>query len=152
MSTIFERIVRGEREAWIVWEGQRHLAFLTPFPNTPGVTVVIPKTNVGGYVFALDDDALQELMQATKTVARLLERAFDTPRVACVFEGTGVDYVHAKLYPLHGPLATQTDVWSAHREWHPQYNGYITTTEGPEMARDELDALRDKILRAAERS
>jgi histidine triad (HIT) family protein len=151
MTTIFDSIVSADIEAWIVWESEGHLAFLTPFPNTPGVTIVIPKTNVGGYLFALDDDALHGLLLATKTVARLLERAFDTPRVACVFEGTGVDYVHAKLYPLHGPLASQTDVWSAHLEWHPQYNAYITTTEGPEMDKRELDALRDKIRRAGGR-
>ena len=42
-DTIFDKIVRGEMESYKVWEDNKHLAFLTPFPNTPGFTVLIPK-------------------------------------------------------------------------------------------------------------
>src|SRR5690554_4567092 len=105
MSTIFDDIVAGKIQAWPVWEDDRFLAFLTPFPNTPGFTVVIPKQNPGDYVFSLDSDLYVEYMQAVKRVANILEKAFDTPRVALVFEGTGIAHVHAKLIPLHGKLA-----------------------------------------------
>jgi len=43
-------------KSWKVWEDEKFLAFLTPFPNTPGFTVVIPKQNPGDYVFSLDDE------------------------------------------------------------------------------------------------
>ena len=146
MSTIFDQIVSGEMKSWKVWEDDEFLAFLTTFPNTPGFTVVIPKENPGDYVFSLDDELYGRFMRAVKTVANILEKAFDTPRVALVFEGTGVAYVHAKLIPLHGDLADQTDVWSPHKEFHEEYRGWLTTAEGPKMDDARLDEVQAKIL------
>ena len=146
MTTIFDQIVSGEMKSWKVWEDDEFLAFLTPFPNTPGFTVVIPKENPGDYVFSLDDELYGRFMRAVKTVANILEKAFDTPRVALVFEGTGVAHVHAKLIPLHGDLADQTDVWSPHKEFHEEYRGWLTTAEGPKMDDARLDEVQAKIL------
>jgi diadenosine tetraphosphate (Ap4A) HIT family hydrolase len=148
-DTIFDKIVRGEMDAWKIWEDDNYLAFLTPFPNTPGASVVIPKQNIGDYVFSLTDAAYQGLMEAARTVAQLLEKAFDAPRVALIFEGTGVAYVHAKLYPLHGKLAGETDVWSEQTEFAEEYRGWLTTIEGPRMSDDELTALQAKVREAA---
>ena len=146
MTTIFDQIVSGEIKSWKVWEDDEFLAFLTTFPNTPGFTVVIPKENPGDYVFSLDDELYGRFMRAVKTVANILEKAFDTPRVALVFEGTGVAHVHAKLIPLHGDLADQTDVWSPHKEFHEEYRGWLTTAEGPKMDDARLDEVQAKIL------
>ena len=120
-ETVFDKIVRGEIERYVVWESDIHIAFLTPFPNTPGFTVVIPKDNIGDNVFGLDDQQYLELMKATKTVANILEKALKVKRVALVFEGTGVAHVHAKLIPLYGPLAEQTDVWVEETEFTEEY-------------------------------
>lgn len=149
MSTIFDQIVSGEMPAWKIWEDDNYLAFLTPFANTPGQTVVIPKQNIGDYVFSLDDIAYIGLLNATKKVANILEKAFETPRVAMVFEGTGVAHVHAKLYPLHGKLAGETAVWSKHQEFYPEYVGYISTVEGPRMSDEELANIQQKIVGVA---
>lgn len=146
--TIFDKIIKGEIQSWKVWEDEKHLAFLTPFPNTPGLTVVIPKINHGDYIFSLDETLYIDLLKAAKTAAKILEKAFNTTRVAMVFEGTGVAHVHAKLYPLHGKLASQTNVWSTHQEFYPEYVGYITTVEGPKMSDDELDRIKKQILDA----
>ncbi|MDB5184728.1 MAG: diadenosine tetraphosphate hydrolase [Candidatus Saccharibacteria bacterium] len=148
-DTIFDKIVSGEIPSYRVWEDDNYLAFLTPFPNTPGLTVVIPKTNPGDYLFDIDDSVYVGLLAAVKTVAKLLETALGVQRVALVFEGTGVAYVHAKLYPLHGELAGQTDVWSDHTEFVENYRGYITTIEGPKMDDAELLAIQAKIREAA---
>ncbi len=148
MSTIFDKIVSGEMQAWTVWEDNNYMAFLTPFPNTPGFTVVIPKINPGDYVFGLDDEIYQGLMLATKKVAKLLEKALGVSRIAVVFEGTGVAHVHAKLIPLHGALADQTGVWSKHTEFNPEYLGHITTVEGPKMDDAELDKIQAQIKAA----
>ena len=148
-ATIFDKIISGELKSWKVWEDEQYLAFLTPFPNTPGFTVVIPKVNPGDYVFSIDDEVYVGLMNAVRKVAKLLEKAFETPRVAMVFEGTGVAHVHAKLIPLHGPLAGETDVWSKTTEFNPLYTGHITTVEGPKMSDEELDAIQAKIVSAA---
>lgn len=149
-DTIFDKIIRREIPSYIVWEDDKHIAFLTPFPNTPGLTVVIPKTNPGDYIFSLDDAVYVHLLAATKKVAKILEKALDVRRVALVFEGTGVAHVHAKLYPLFGPLASQTDVWSDHTEFVEEYRGYITTLEGPQMDDTRLKELQTKILKAQE--
>lgn len=146
MATIFDKIMSGEIPSWKVWEDEHHLAFLTPFPNTPGLTVVIPKKNIGGYVFALESQEYHALLSATKTVANILEKAFHTPRVAVVFEGTGVDHVHAKLFPLHGELAGATGVWSPFQEFHEEYRGWLTTAEGSKMSDERLNEIQQKIL------
>lgn len=147
-ETIFDKIVKGELKSWKVWEDERYLAFLTPFPNTPGLTIVVPKTNTGDYIFNLKDEDYSGLLEAAKKVAKILEKAFNTPRVALVFEGTGVAYIHAKLYPLHGKLASQTNVWSPHKEFYPEYVGYMTTVEGPRMSDEELDKIQRLITDA----
>ena len=144
--TIFSDIVSGEMKSWKVWEDDEFLAFLTPFPNTPGFTVIIPKKNPGDYVFGLNDELYGRYMLAVKTVANILERAFNTPRIALVFEGTGVAHVHAKLIPLHGKLADETGVWSPHKEFNEEYQGWITTAEGPQMSDERLDEIQAQIL------
>ena len=73
--TIFDDIVSGKMKSWKIWEDEKFLAFLTPFPNTPGFTVVIPKHNPGDYVFSLDDNLYFEMMLAVKKVAGILEVA-----------------------------------------------------------------------------
>lgn len=147
-ETLFDKIVRDEIPSYKVWEDDTFLAFLTPFPNTPGLTVVIPKVNPGDYVFDIDSDLYVDFLKATKVVANLLEKALEVKRVALVFEGTGVAHVHAKLYPLYGELASQTDVWSTDKEFVEEYRGWITTLEGPQMDDARLTEIQHKILSA----
>lgn len=147
-DTIFDKIVSGEMSSRKVWESETHLAFLTPFPNTPGMTVVIPKTNVGDNIFALEEEDYVELLKASKTVAKILEKAFSVDRVAMVVEGTGVAYVHVKLYPLHGELGSRTDIWSDQTEFTEEYRGWLTTIEGPKMSDDRLDEIQQTIIDA----
>lgn len=147
--TIFDDIVEGKMKSWKMWEDDKFLAFLTPFPNTPGFTVVIPKVNPGDYVFSLDDGLYSELMLATKKVARLLEKAFGTSRVAMVFEGTGVAHVHAKLIPLHGELAEGIESALSHEQvFYEEYPGWLTTADGPKMDDARLDEIQAKIIAA----
>lgn len=145
-DTIFDKIIRKELDAYIIWEDDQYLAFLTPFPNTPGFTVVIPKTNQGDYIFSLNSEQYKGLLEATKKVAKILEKALDVKRVVLVFEGTGVAFVHAKLIPLHGELANKTNVWSDHTEFNAEYLGFITTAEGPKMDDAQLKTIQAKIL------
>ena len=147
-DTIFDKIVSGEIPSWKVWEDSKFLAFLTPFPNTKGQTIVVPKKNAGEYIFSVSNKDYLELLTAAKKVAKVLEKAFRTPRVAMVFEGTGVAYVHVKLYPLLGNLAGKTDVSTEHMEFYPEYIGYLSTVEGPRMSDKELDAVRDLIVKS----
>ena len=86
------------------------------------------------------------MMLACKEVAGYLEKAFSTPRIALIYEGTGVAYVHAKLIPLHGELAGQTNVWLKETEFNEEYRGWITTAEGPEMDSNRLREIQEGII------
>ena len=102
-NCIFCEIVKGMSPCHKVWEDDKHLAFLSIFPNTEGVTVVVPKKHYSSYAFNLPDEVLSELVLKTKKVAKILDAKLgDVGRTAMVFEGFGVDHVHAKLFPMHG--------------------------------------------------
>lgn len=148
---IFCNIVNGTTPSHKVWESSSHLAFLSIFPNTPGVTVVIPKRHFKSYAFELPEDELVALMLASKTVALLLDIKLKTNRTAMVFEGYGVDHVHAKLYPMH--CAPASDAWTAvespeekKSEFHHFYPGYITSHDGDRASDNDLSAIALKIL------
>jgi histidine triad (HIT) family protein len=148
-KTLFDKIVDGEIPSHKVWEDEKYLAFLTPFPSTPGATVVIPKQNPGDYVFTADEDIVAGLMLACRQVARLLEKAFTTDRVALVFEGQEVPHLHAKLYPMHEARGDRSK-FPKHEVFFPVYPGYTMTANGPKMDDAELAAISQKIREASD--
>jgi histidine triad (HIT) family protein len=148
-NTLFDKIVAREIPAWIVYEDDNYLAFLTPFANTPGVTVVIPKQNPGEYIFDMDDAAIAGLMVAAKKTARHIEKGLGVERVAVVFEGEMVPYVHVKLYPMHN-FALDRSTFPKQQVFFPQYPGYISTVEGPKMSDEQLAEIQQKIIKATD--
>lgn len=101
-SCIFCKIIKNEMPCHLVDENEDFMAFLTIFPNTLGATVVMPKKHYPSYAFDLEDDVLTGLMLYTKQIAKKLDYFFeDVGRTAMVFEGFGVDHIHAKLFPMH---------------------------------------------------
>ncbi|MFY0528020.1 HIT family protein [Archangium gephyra] len=97
-NNIFARIVRGEIPCHKVWEDERHLAFLDIRPVKPGHTLVIPKAD-GDYLFDLEPQRYVELMQAVRTVARLLKEKTGCKRVVEVVLGYEVPHAHVHLIP-----------------------------------------------------
>src|SRR3989344_7654705 len=127
---IFCKIVKGEAPAHKIWEDARHLAFLSIFPNTEGFTVVITKDHYPSYAFDAPDEILVGLVKAVKSVAKLLDKKLeDVGRTGMIFEGFGVDHVHAKLFPMHGtanvgewkPIKSNVD------KYFEKYEGYISS-------------------------
>jgi diadenosine tetraphosphate (Ap4A) HIT family hydrolase len=147
--TIFDEIVAGTIPSFSVWEDDAYMAFLTPFPNTPGFTVVIPKKNPGDNYLDVADEVLTGLVLAAKKVARQLQKAFDVQRVGLVLEGEGVPHLHIKLIPMHGDVSTITHVLK-HQEFYPQYTGWLSTVEGPRMNDEQLKEIQQKIQGAAQ--
>lgn len=143
-KTLFDKIIAREIPAQIVWEDDAYCAFLTPFANTPGVTVVVPKQNPGDYLFSLDNMQIAGLMAAAKKVANLLEKALHVERVAAVVEGEAVPHVHVKLYPMHAVNADRSQ-FPKQEVFMPAYPGYITTIEGPKMDDAALEEIQKKI-------
>ncbi|MEW9899286.1 HIT family protein [Chitinivorax sp. PXF-14] len=147
-SCIFCDIVAGRTPSHVIWESESHLAFLSIFPNTPGFSVVIPKQHYPSYAFGLPDQVLADLTLAAKQVGRLLDRALDgVARTGMMFEGYGVDHVHAKLFPMHGtgndsafrPMSARVD------KFFERYEGYLSSHDWRRADDGELAALAAHI-------
>ncbi len=144
----FCKIVSGEFPSHTIWEDERHIAFLSIFPNTGGTSVVIPKKHYPSYAFDLDDTTLSDLMVATKKVAKLLDlKLEDVGRTAMVFEGYGVDHVHAKLFPMHGTadLKEWKAIESNVAKYFHKYEGYISSHDFERADDSKLSELAKKI-------
>ena len=129
-NCIFCKIVSGEKPCHKVWEDEKHLAFLSIYPNTEAFTVVITKEHYDSYAFDLPDDILKNLIIAAKKVGKLIDSKYDdVARTGLIFEGFSVNHIHAKLFPMHG---TAKDIeWKQHRsnvrKYFENYEGYISS-------------------------
>lgn len=144
---IFCQIVAGESPSYTVWEDDKHIAFLSIFPNTEGVTVVIPKKHHGSYLFDLEDEVITDLILASKQVGKLLDSKLeDVGRTGMIFEGFGVNHIHAKLFPMHG---TKQDNWTAINstvdKYFTHYEGYLSSHDYKRADDDELGATAKRI-------
>ncbi|KAJ2342633.1 hypothetical protein GGH91_003463 [Coemansia sp. RSA 2671] len=133
MDCVFCRIVAGTAPCHRVLEDEKHVAFLSIYPNTPGFTVVIPKTHLSSDVLALDDSAYVDLLLFTKRVDKVLRQGLKVDRCALIVEGLMIPHAHAKLVPLHG-LNGRTTVLSEGTAFTETYAGYVTSMEGPRMS------------------
>jgi diadenosine tetraphosphate (Ap4A) HIT family hydrolase len=149
MSTcLFCDIVAGVIPSHKVWEDENHLAFLSIFPNTEGVTVVIPKAHYDSYAFALPDTVLSDLVIAAKKVAGILDAKLpDVGRTALVFEGFGVDHVHAKLFPMHGTadMTMWKPIESSIETYFKTYPGYISSHDAGRADDAHLATLAERL-------
>jgi histidine triad (HIT) family protein len=147
-KSLFEKIADGEVPSYKVWEDDVYQAFLTPFANTLGFTVVTPKKNPGSNYTNVSDDIYTGLLLAAKKVAVLLQKAYNIQRVGLVIEGEGVPHLHIKLIPMHAHADGQTPA-PTHTEFFEAYPGYLTTIEGPRMSDEQLAENQAKIQKAA---
>ncbi|MDR1982731.1 MAG: HIT family protein [Holosporaceae bacterium] len=148
---IFCEIVAGRSPVHKIWEDNEHLAFLSIYPNTLGASVVIPKKHFQSYAFALPEEELSKLTLKSAIVGRLLDATFDdVARTALIFEGFGINHVHAKLFPLHH---TNQENWEP---IHTDYNKFFTKYEGYVSSHeyhgeiDDLAKLAQRIRSTAE--
>lgn len=152
---IFCSIVAGQSPCHKVWEDEEHLAFLSIFPNMDGLTVVITKQHYDSYAFQLPDDVLSKLAVASAKVGRQIDAAFpDVGRTGMVFEGFGVNHIHAKLYPLHGTGDTREEwkqiEFAKPTEYLDLYPGYISTHDCGRADDAKLAEIAEKIRSAGQ--
>ncbi|MBI4738480.1 HIT family protein [Candidatus Woesearchaeota archaeon] len=145
---IFCKIVAGKVPCHNIWEDEKHLAFLSIFPNTAGFSVVITKKHHPSYAFDVPDTVLTGLVLASKKVAKLIDaRLDDVGRTGMIFEGFGVDHLHAKLFPMHGtadltgwkPLKSNVD------KYFEKYEGYISSHDYKRADDAKLAILAQKM-------
>ncbi|MBI2631922.1 HIT family protein [Candidatus Pacearchaeota archaeon] len=133
------------------WENEKYIAFLSPFPNTPGFTVLIPKKHYASDVLQMPDEELKDfIIEAKRVSSHLIDRLDDVGRVGLIMEGTGIDHAHIKLVPLHGTGYMKKGEWrqvhSNVQTFFDSYLGYISSHDGPkadeEMIRNLVAKLR----------
>lgn len=144
-TCIFCKIIKGEIPCAKVWEDKEFIAILDAFPNTKGMTLVMPKEHHDSYVFDGSDEFYAKIMTASKKVAKMLEKGLDVQRIALVMEGMGVNHAHIKLYPLHGVDEKFKEMWAPKEIFFEKYEGYLSTQLGPKANPEELKKLAEYI-------
>ena len=149
-NCIFCKIVAGESPSHTVWEDESHLAFLSIFPNTEGITVVIPKEHYPSYIADLPEEVSNALLSAAKKVAKKIDAAYDdVDRCGFVFEGFGVDHLHAKLFPLHGTKSENWQQRASHVDkYFEYYEGHISTHDHDRADDAVLARIAERIRNA----
>ena len=142
---LFCKIVQGIIPSSKIWEDKNYIAILDVFPNTKGMTLVIPKKHYDSYAFDMPDKSYSELLLVAKKVAKLLDKSLNVQRTAMVMEGTGINHVHIKLCPLHGLDKKFTETWSKEERYFNTYQGYLSTILGPKADPIELEKLAKTI-------
>jgi histidine triad (HIT) family protein len=148
LDCIFCKIAAEKMPSHKIWEDEHYLAFLSIFPNTEGFSVVIPKAHYPSYAFDLPDDVLSDLVVAAKKVGKLLDSALhDVGRTGLIFEGFGVDHIHAKLFPMHGTAGMEEwkQLKSNVDKYFKKYEGYISSHDFKREDDEKLAALATKI-------
>ena len=100
MSSIFTKIIEGEIPAYKIAEDENHLAFLDAMPLVKGHTLVIPK-NETDFIFDLENEDFKNLWSFAQTVAKKLEKAYPSQRIAVAVVGLEVPHAHIHLIPIN---------------------------------------------------
>jgi histidine triad (HIT) family protein len=146
-NCIFCRILKNELPTKKIWEDENHIAVLTPFPNTPGFTVIITKQHLDSYIFSLTDDEIINIFKAAKEVALLLDSKLGSKRTGLIVEGMGINHAHVKLIPMHGiPDGDWIQMESKIYKYSDKYEGYLSSHDGPLQSDDELNVVYNKII------
>jgi diadenosine tetraphosphate (Ap4A) HIT family hydrolase len=148
-QNLFAKIIRGELEQWRVWESETHVAFLTPFANTPGKTVLVPRKHVDSDILSTPIGDFEDLASATWDVVTVLMQSRLKPdRVGLIFEGMEINWAHAKLIPVRGDVGE----FSSEQPFVEQYTGAVSSQPGPAVAVEELKEMRQRLVSASGRS
>ena len=148
-QNLFAKIIRGELEQWRVWESESHVAFLTPFANTPGKTVLVPRKHVDSDILSTSNEEFESLAAATWDVVTVLMRSrLEPDRVGLIFEGMEINWAHAKLIPICG----DSGECSSEQSFVEKYTGSVSSQPGPAVAIENLQEIRQRFFSISARS
>ena len=102
-DSIFAKMVSGEIPCHKVYEDEKTLAFLDIYPKLEGHVLIIPKVNPTEFVWDLDEDTYQSVMETSKKVALRLREVFGVKYVHQTIIGTDVPYAHVHIMPFSSP-------------------------------------------------
>lgn len=142
---LFCQIVKGKIPCAKIWEDEKFLAILDVFPNTKGMTLVMPKEHFDSYVFSMPEKEYSDMLLAVKQVVKLIDKALGVERTTMVMEGQGVNHAHIKLYPMRGLDEESKKSWASEQVFFEKYPGYTNTRMGPKADMVELEKLAEEI-------
>ncbi len=157
-QNLFARIVRRELPQSRVWEDEQHVAFLTPFANTPGFTVLVARAHLPSDIFSLEFRDYSSLVRSAYSVAQTLKSSLGLRRCGMIFEGLEIDYAHVKLIPIHEKEEVQelSKVGSPITQsvYEKKYTGHVTSQNGP-LTNDaeslSIDAMNIRSIKKVQR-
>ena len=102
-DNVFDKIIRREIPAEIVYEDEDTLAFFSINPNNPGHTLVIPKKSVRN-IFDMDEATLMSVAKTVKKVAIAVKDATDAQGINIAMNnepeaGQVVFHAHVHVIP-----------------------------------------------------
>lgn len=105
MSTIFNKIVRREIPAHIVYEDDDVIAFLDIAQVTKGHTLVIPKITVPD-IYQIDPEMLTKVTLVAQKVAKAVQKSFNPPGINVIHNageaaGQTVFHFHYHIIPRY---------------------------------------------------
>ena len=130
-NNIFAKILRGEIPAISVYEDDETLAFMDVMPQSPGHTLVIPKSPAEN-LFDLDLEAGKQVLRTAQLVARAVQDAFKADGIM--------------LNQFNGPAAGQT-VFHFHVHIVPRYENvplrrHTGDMENPDVLEEQAEKIR----------
>ena len=102
MSSIFTKIINNELPAYRIFENEKVISFLTIEPIQLGHTLVIPKTEVDHWMDVSEEEYTEVYKQA-KVIAKAIQKATGSTRVAQAVVGLEVPHFHLHLIPMWDP-------------------------------------------------
>ena len=129
MPCTFCEIIRGEREAYIVYSDEEVIAFLDKYPVTPGHTLVVPREHYET-IMEVPTPLLSRIMEAVKILSRAM------------FEGLGASGV--RVVQNNGRGAMQV---IPHIHFHviPFYDGVEPRRPRPLLTREEAEYVLGRL-------
>jgi len=137
---------------WLIYEDDKYMAWLSPFPNTLWATIVIPKSHFASDVLEMPDDELNEFVLFAKKISKILINHFnDIWRVGLVMEWTWINHAHIKLFPMHGTEHMKKWEWtqyhSDNHKFFEKYEWYFCSNDWPTADFKKLQKLAWEIRR-----
>jgi histidine triad (HIT) family protein len=132
-NNIFAKILRGEIPAVSVYEDDATLAFMDVMPQSPGHTLIIPKSPAEN-LFDLDIEVGKNVLRTTQLVARAVKKAFKADGIM--------------LSQFNGPAAGQT-VFHFHMHIVPRFENVPLRRHTGDMENPEVLEEQAKKIRAA---
>ncbi len=146
---LFCKIANKELESAVIYENEDFVMVLDRDPNILGQCLVISKQHLPTEFDQLPEEIKQKLMKFLDEAIKVLKRGLSVEKVAVVLEGSGVQHLHVKLFPLVGYDETVIMISKLQRVWFDRYLGFITTKQGVTQPMDFLKKLAEEIRKRA---